>query len=129
MNKLLIPLLASAVSYGSVIQADDIVDRIRTSDGAECYQQNNTGQEVTTGVRLRADTLTDRVEPEIYLEFKFDVGRKKLEKNRIDCKPMSELEQVRIKLDNEKLKLEVDLLRSQLEKQNNKNKPESLDNW
>lgn len=123
-------LLVFVLSYGSNANAEDnVTDRIRTSDGAECYQSTNTGKEVTTGVRLRGDTLNNRVEPELYLEFTFTLGKDKLDKDRIDCAPMSELEQVRMKLDNDKLRLELELLRNQLKKQNKSVEKDSFEEW
>ena len=106
-------LLAFALSFGSTAKAGDVADKIRTNDGAECSQIYDTGREATTGIRLN----TNDMEPEIYFEFKFDIGRKKLEDGRIDCNFIAENEEIRMKLDNEKLRIEVELLRNQLKNQ------------
>ena len=123
-NKKLVPLLACALSFGSIAKAD-VTDRLRTNDGAECSQIYTTGKELTTGVRLRGDGL----EPELYMEFKFDLGRKKLDENRLDCNPFAELEEERLELDNEKLRIEVELLRNQLKNQTQKEKDFFVDDW
>lgn len=123
MRNPLLLLPAFALSFGSIANAD-VTDKLRTNDGAECSQIYSTGKELTTGVRLRGTDL----EPELYVEFKFDLGRKKLDKNRLDCNPFAILEEERLELDNEKLKIEVELLRNQLLKQKN-NENESFEDW
>ena len=105
-------LLVSALGFGSTANAGEVADKVRTNDGAECSQIYDTGRKATTGVRL--DTAT--MEPEIYFEFQFDIGRKKLEDGRIDCRPFAKLEKDRMILDNEKLRIEVELLRNQLKR-------------
>ena len=95
-------LLAFALGFGSTAEAGDVSDKIRTNDGAECAQIYDTGKEATTGVRLN----TANIEPELYFEFKFDLGRKKLEEKRINCDFIARHEEVRMRLDNEKLKIE-----------------------
>ena len=126
MNNPHVLLLAFALGFGSTAKAGDVADKIRTNDGAECSQIYDTGKEATTGIRLN----TGNMEPEIYFEFKFDIGRKKLEDGRIDCRPFAEHEELRMKLDNEKLRIEVELLRNQLKNQTiSKEKDDFFNDW
>jgi len=87
------------------------VDKYRTHSGTECEKSYNSGKDLE--LSLEADPETD--EKKIMLTMTIEFGRGGFESQRIDCRTTMIYEQDRMYLENERLKLELELLRRKVE--------------
>jgi hypothetical protein len=123
MIKFLAPLVVSVVVYGSIVNAA-VTDKYRTESGAECsasYENNHkfefgfeSAPSVSTGLDGNA---TSNIKP--FAKYSFSFGGD-TERSRIDCTTTQNLEQERMKIDNERLLVELELLKEQLNATKNK---------
>lgn len=116
MIKFLAPLVVSVVVYGSIVNAA-VTDKYRTESGAECsasYEDNHKfefGFESAPSLSTELDGNANNIKPFAKYTFSFGGDTKR---SRIDCTTTQNLEQERMKIDNERLLVELELLKEQL---------------
>lgn len=125
------PSLVSAVAYGCISSilfiallalalietshAESVSDKYKTHAGTECEQTHNTGKSLELGLEGEPDNTTGTINGRIMLTLKIDLGRDAIESRRIDCRQTMLYEQDRMYMENERLKLELELLRRKVE--------------
>lgn len=110
MKKNLLLLLVSVAVYGSGVNAAGLTDKYRTRSGTECSQEYNTGRTMEFG--FKQDSKKDGVE--VFISYNIELGRSKINSKRINCQKTMRLEEERAVLENERLRLELELLRRQV---------------
>lgn len=114
MNKIqLLSLVFVAVCgfTNNSIAAANVSDKYKTHSGTECERTFNSGKELE--LSMEHDPETD--EQKVMLTLKVEFGRGSFESQRIDCRTTMQYEQDRMYLENERLKLELELLRRKVE--------------
>ena len=122
MKYLILPVLF-ALGFGSSAFASDYghsnnsnlgTDSFRTSNGAECSTSRETGQDLSFGTFGREED-DGRYNQGVYMQYTIKLGQ---ERSKIDCNRLFNLEVERQTIEIQKLKAELDLLKSQTTKSN-----------
>lgn len=117
MKYLILPVLFALV-YGSSAQAESWGSRgnsslgndsFRSSNGAECSTNRETGRNLSFGTFGR-EQEDGQYNQGVYIEYSIKLGK---ERSRIDCSRLFDVEMERQKLEIERLKAELELIKSE----------------
>lgn len=117
MKYLILPVLfalvygssAHAESWGSRNSSSLGNDSFRSSNGAECSTNRETGRNLSFGTFGR-DEGSGQFNQGVYVEYSMKLGQ---ERSTINCSRLFEVEMKRQELEVERLRAELDLLKSQ----------------
>lgn len=88
-------------------------DRIRTSNGAECQHSNSTGKMLEMGSFANVDELTDQGNAGVYARVVVQLGMDKVERRRVDCRELYNMQLRRDEMELARIKEEIELLKAQ----------------
>lgn len=88
-------------------------DRVRTSNGAECQSSNSTGKQLEMGSFAAMDELSDEGSAGVYARVVVQLGMKKVERRRVDCRDLYNMQLRRDELEITRLQAEIGLLQAQ----------------
>lgn len=96
-----------------VMDIDFGYDRVRTSNGAECQSSNATGKQLEMGSYAAMDELTDEGTAGVYARVVVQLGMDKVERRRVDCRDLYNMQIRRDELELARIKEEIELLKMQ----------------
>lgn len=88
-------------------------DRVRTSNGAECQSSNSTGKQLEMGSYASHDEVTDQGDVGVYARVVVQLGMKKVQDKRVDCRDLYNMQLRRDELELARIKEEIELLKAQ----------------
>jgi len=84
-------------------------DSFRTSNGAECSTNRETGRNLSFGT-FGKEQEDGRYNQGVYMEYSIKLGK---ERSRIDCNKLFNLEVERQSLEIERLRAEIEMMKAQ----------------
>lgn len=96
-----------------IMSTDFGYDRVRTSNGAECQSSNSTGKQLEMGSYADFDEVTDQGDVGVYARVVVQLGVEKLERKRVDCRDLYNMQLRRDELELARIKEEIELLKAQ----------------
>lgn len=124
MNKQAL-VLVYAVAFGAGAEADTI-DRYRTDSGAECSTSFDSPHSIEMGLRGDTSISSDGLSIEPFITYKYTFNTKP--RPRIDCQKTRRLQEERMMLENEILRMELEALKKQAAEEE-KNSNTISDEW
>lgn len=115
-------LAVYAAVYGSIVSAG-ATDRYRTQNGAECMVSYENNHKIEFGVEGSPQLSTSvggmdlSITP--FVKYTYSFGANSRNK-RLNCHTTQRLEEQRMKIDNDRLLVELELLREQLSEMRSK---------